>query len=866
LSYVESKLLIKTGKRLIVREILGIIFALIDSMNTPKFTLGNNTLHSLSINSFGEKFFPEINATAFSVQDSNTVYNSYFRGANFEPEKMYIICGTDSGLFVEYAKKNIGKYNKIVFVEFPEIIEKLETVIDLAGFEDQIAICEFDQWLKCAEQFNFNGYVFRDAITSLQSIGAADALLPQYIELWSAINSDVKSHVIRVAAALGSQAFITEQMATITENQVPAKHLENIFRGKPCLLIGGGPSFDEHIDWVKNNREYFVLIAVSRISRRLQEVGIQPDVIMAIDPQRIAYEVCREALLFKDTLLIHSFHTNHMLVGQWQGPSLFLGWQYPWKSGEDVLKNINVCPPTVMNTALVSSYFLGFSKVYLLGLDLSLSKEGHTHTKGSFEREVGPLINEIGAYVETYNGDTAETTPDYKLAIDNIASLVPQLTKNGMKLINIAPQAAKIDGIQYMSSKEISFSEEDKPKFKQVFKQQIPQLNNKEKADYYKFLRKECMNIMRQLRDVKTLTEKALKCNDGICGRNGMEQDFRYKKEMDKIEEQLNTKYSEASNFIKVYCLGNFFKIWWPDKDDEEIDVDEMYQAGHDYYASYRDNTTEVIEIMEHTLQRINIRLEEEKPQPNFKNIFPQWKKDEQPGRAIIWRKQHPDIFESLDNETKDEFSKFELEFRNSISKPDTKREKDLKLARHNLHGLKAKILFLLRNKMTTKLEALAVTLTTIDSEEARENLLLVEGCIAELKGNFPLALDKYKLITSTNLNIESIKRSLNIYMEQKDLENAARVMQDVVEIIPSFIPQYADLLFILGNRDQALDLLTEYCQKYPDDLPIMLKLGRLYQRIGVQEAANWVYNYVLEKQPDNSTAKTYLAELKNAS
>ncbi|MDH5233097.1 MAG: tetratricopeptide repeat protein, partial [Gammaproteobacteria bacterium] len=161
---------------------------------------------------------------------------------------------------------------------------------------------------------------------------------------------------------------------------------------------------------------------------------------------------------------------------------------------------------------------------------------------------------------------------------------------------------------------------------------------------------------------------------------------------------------------------------------------------------------------------------------------------------------------------------------------------------------------------------ALAVTLTTIDSEEARENLLLVEGCIAELKGNFPLALDKYKLITSTNLNIESIKRSLNIYMEQKDLENAARVMQDVVEIIPSFIPQYADLLFILGNRDQALDLLTEYCQKYPDDLPIMLKLGRLYQRIGVQEAANWVYNYVLEKQPDNSTAKTYLAELKNAS
>ena len=67
------------------------------------------------------------------------------------------------------------------------------------------------------------------------------------------------------------------------------------------------------------------------------------------------------------------------------------------------------------------------------------------------------------------------------------------------------------------------------------------------------------------------------------------------------------------------------------------------------------------------------------------------------------------------------------------------------------------------------------------------------------------------------------------------------------------------------GNIDAAINIYTGYLNMAPGDLVSMLRLGKLYQSIGVKEAAKTAFNYVLQQEPDNKTARSLLEQLDSA-
>jgi hypothetical protein len=78
-------------------------------------------------NSHGETYFPEINGQAFERQDSYSIFERVFSESLGEESRLYLILGTDSGLLVDYVRKNcLGKKSRFVFVDYPEVIERIE--------------------------------------------------------------------------------------------------------------------------------------------------------------------------------------------------------------------------------------------------------------------------------------------------------------------------------------------------------------------------------------------------------------------------------------------------------------------------------------------------------------------------------------------------------------------------------------------------------------------------------------------------------------------------------------------------------------------------------------------------------------------
>ncbi len=104
--------------------------------------------------------------------------------------------------------------------------------------------------------------------------------------------------------------------------------------------------------------------------------------------------------------------------------------------------------------------------------------------------------------------------------------------------------------------------------------------------------------------------------------------------------------------------------------------------------------------------------------------------------------------------------------------------------------------------------------------------------------------------------------RVLSISLDRSDAEHALLAARCLSGMSPVYLPCYADLLRLVGAKNEALDIYADYLEKVPDDLVVMLKLGRFYLELGIEEGARLMFDTVLEKDPANQAATSLLSEL----
>lgn len=662
-----------------------------------------------------------------------------------------------------------------------------------------------------------------------------------------------------IRRSIGTQPFVQAQLANLGENFINSSRFINIFSGHTAVLLAGGPSLDLVLPWVEEHRDHLVVLAVSRICRKLKETNIKPDIIFSIDPHDVSFDISKEMLEFwKTSIFIHSFHVVPNLLGQWRGQSIYLGERLPWRSqlNQESLPSMG---PTVSNTALSVATTMGFSRIILAGVDLCHDRQGYTHASGSNERIAGPQLGKSCTYVETNGGWLAETTTDFATGIHALAAQAEQARKKEVLFINPSPGSAKVANVLYTPLEDLHC--DPTPQHAgQILAEAIPAFTPEDRIQYLTKAEQELTAAIGHVIKIQKLADQALLCNKKFFGRNGEQHNFKYKKQMDKIERQLNSEHIPYSRFVKAYGIHDFLKITRMDRNGEWTN-EEIEQKAAQYYQAYKNTCKTILPLLKSTKKRVQIRLTELQNPSEIKHLAKQWRKDKQPGRLHVWLDMHSLSLEDLSGSDHEVAVALTQEYTELLQTTQTGH-----LKRCNqfakLDGVLGKVLMHFSKKDTDALDHITSGLEIHPSADASHYLHFASGLRAELNDDVDGAIEHYQEVFTSEheLLLETcLRRIASISLARKDIDNSLLALQNLAAISPTYFAQYGDLLRITGQHQEALDAFLNYLEVAPTNTTIMVRLGEYYQELNIPDGAKAMFEHVLLLEPDNIAAKRYL-------
>ncbi len=174
--------------------------------------------------------------------------------------------------------------------------------------------------------------------------------------------------------------------------------LQKRFVDKPVFLIANGPSLDIAKDFIAENREKAILVSCGSSLSSLYKLGIKPDFHVELErthPIKEWIEVTTPQD-FRDGITLLAVNTVHPDL-----PKLFnktgMALKYNDLGGTFIEKYISdaefsvtlgACNPTVSNAGLSFCAALGFTNIYLFGIDLGFPEGNKHHSEHSFHYDI----------------------------------------------------------------------------------------------------------------------------------------------------------------------------------------------------------------------------------------------------------------------------------------------------------------------------------------------------------------------------------------------------------------------------------------------------------------------------------------------
>ncbi|QFU23534.1 DUF115 domain-containing protein [Shewanella eurypsychrophilus] len=816
--------------------------------------LGQETIQTeFSLNRYGEKYLYDINKISFDRYDSISVFNAHFNNELWENNTFNVIIGTDSGLLVDYVIKNKPDDDSVfLFIELPEIFHKILENVDIDNCKN-IVVTTHDKLEKLVQEYQAPQFIFKDKLRFYESLGARSDI---YHSLKFSVHHDLETISFGNRVSLGSENFIIKQLENLCENIVPAGGLEDKFFDKTCIILAGGPSLDLCLDWVIANKDKFIIIAASRISRRLQQVNLVPDIVVCVDPFEESFDVSKEMLNFPESVVFaNCYHVVPNLLSQWHGPKMYLGAKYPWttKNNKD---NFGSSGPTVTNFACLLALNMGFSRVLLAGVDLCFSKEGYTHAKGSIESGHGPLLTAEGLWIETNTGEMAETQIQLVTAKETMEELFDNRSHKNHEIINLSLYGAKIQGTDYRDFNDIDF-DADIDEAKKQIRHYAANLEKQDLKVSYNQVLSEVNKVEKDLCEVMTLATKAIEVNELLYVDEQSSTDEKYLHKIGRIQSKLDKKYSYLSKLLKVYGLGYFVSFMDPGSVDE-WEKDKLRESGKLYYRAYFNSAKGLLYLVRKAKNRTESRLEELKKNPDFDSIFAQWEQDSQFGRAVIWKDN-----QSLDNiseQVKHQFEKHIEQFYLELNEQDTLQSQIVsKLA--SIDNIDSRVMQLFAKKNIEALKKISLGLSLQSSQDANCQSMtsLVDGLVLMLEGDKVNALAMLQKTSSEKHRVHALNQIIALSLSLNELTSAMDSLAELSEFSPRYLPKLAHLQFLTQDNLAAVDSYNTYLQLFPEDVHAWLELAKIFIALGVCDAAEVAYTEVLRLDPDNVVASQQL-------
>lgn len=284
-------------------------------------------------------------------------------------------------------------------------------------------------------------YLTKDKIEIVYLQNYAIVKNKELLELTQKVFETCKSKLVDVnTIAKFSEKWLTNTLYNIAAvNNTTAyllSSLEDKFIGQTALVLGAGPSLNDNIERIKANRNRFVIFAVNKTVKFLEQNNIIPDFIVCLDagnmettldvsPEYLARANCILDLRTDKTIftkkfkrLFVNFSDTDFIVSKLAKTNEFIK---IYESGG-----------TSTILALVAAAKLGFSKIVLAGIDLAFKDniiyaDGETMNRISQEEIIVDSVKKNLVQVKSVTGGYVYTREDYQAFIHHFAEVIKSL-------------------------------------------------------------------------------------------------------------------------------------------------------------------------------------------------------------------------------------------------------------------------------------------------------------------------------------------------------------------------------------------------------------------------------------------------------
>lgn len=348
-----------------------------------------------------------------------------------------VVIGLGLGYHIEEMLRiSEGKSKIFVFEGSEEVIAYCETInlklfnnknIEIIGPKDK----EFK--MKLSEKLGF----VEDIIIHTSSLEA-------FKESYEKIYFMLKDYKLsKYTIDKNSELLTDNYKENLKKSYGPIKKLIELFKNNPktYLIASAGPSLDDEIDLLRENRNKFIIICVGSALKTLMKNSIKPDIIVIIDGnelvynQFIGYENEDIPLCFLSTAC-------KKVIDNYKGP------KYMFYNSMEEDNIIITTGRTVAVASMDIAIKCGASEIVLLGQDLAyIGEKSHTST---YEEIYNIKDNYKEKYktrrVKSVNGQYIDTIEMFLKFKRNIESLIEK-NKN-TAFINCS-KGAYIEGAEH---------------------------------------------------------------------------------------------------------------------------------------------------------------------------------------------------------------------------------------------------------------------------------------------------------------------------------------------------------------------------------------------------------------------------------
>jgi len=814
-------------------------------------------LTNIKKNKYGESYFEEVNNLTFESLSSKDVLTPHYKQILEEEDGLFIVVGTDSGLLYEFIKQQSEhKDAYFVFIELQELIDKAELANDSSEAWDgrfRVVNANFD--------FNrlnidFSGYILRRKVHLIKSLAVMDSIDGgPYNELWNKVEVEY-IHFLRSAFnSQSSKIFEEERILNAADNLVPALEIKPLLKGRDAIVLGGGPTLDDSIDWVRENQEHLIIFAAARIAKRLEKEGIVADFFVTVDPFDWSFDNSKSVLSFsEDSILAHSFHAQHKLVSQWNGPSCYMGQKFGWHI-EDEKLNIETLGPTVTNSALHLASSLGSKRVLFSGVDFCYAR-GLTHESGSDEAKLADTVVHKGkAQLEDNAGNMTETGDDFysaKIAMEGMIQFYLKQFK--IEFVNLGLHSAKMNSVSYSPCQEVVLEEQSKAELMTELKIKLT-LDSRERFSLVEQTLKELKSQKKRFSKLVKQSSDAIKVVDKLYDTKTSALNEKNAVKIKRFRKKVDALIGKDGDMLTSFQATLFAASFKPIEDENAMTQTEVVEQLKGYFEGVEQVSKHFDEILKRGIDRAQLRKDELKTNSTPSLLFPEWEKWLEFGRAVQWQTWH---INELENPEQKILESAIDNFQHEFEKQDHNYLSRVKKKISNVSSLLARANNAYASQNADEITKVIDHVETLDSVEASQKndfLDLLNAMKLEVLGSQVEAFNLYEPINTPALKHIALKKMLDISMSLEDYEASLIVLERLCGISLDYLIPYADMLKLLGNTVASIEVLKLALAKSPESILIQNKLAQNYYDSGDSVEASSLVDKVLSVDSENKTA-----------